>query len=127
MKERSERWEAKQEREQLLRRIDTLGTENSRLRKERNDAIRDRYTDQEEVIVLRNQLAARDAEAKRLEALLEQLEKNLAEGEEDELRQRLLDVQLQLSRSQEQYVSLNAEYGATQASLNELSQNNRIL
>lgn len=127
MKERGQRWEAQQREKELLRRIDTLGTENTRLRKERNGAIRARYEDQEEAMVLRNQLAARDADVKRLETLLGELERNLAEGEEDELRQRLLKIQLELAQSQDGQASLQAEHGALQVSFGQLSQNNRVL
>ncbi len=128
MKEgRGERWEDRQRELELKRKVDSLGTENSRLRRQRNDAIRDRYTDQEEAMLLRNQLAARDDEVKRLRTTLSELERNLAEGEEDELRQRILDSQMDLARMREQYASLTGEHQALQASFGELSQSNRDL
>lgn len=97
-------WQLRQENDDLKERIDALENEKLRLRRERDTAIRERLADQEEAISLRNQLAAKTDEARRLHSLLDETRLQLAT-----LASESGDASAQVSAKQEELTRVKVE------------------
>lgn len=82
-KETQEAWVAKQRIEELEHKRDSLASQNTRLRQERDAAIRSGFTSQEEAIDLENRFKAKEAEVEELKGVLYSVRDRMGKVEAD--------------------------------------------
>lgn len=127
--ERQEIWELTQQVKDLKKQLDDAGTETGRLTNERDQAIKSRYAEQEEAVILRNQLSAKEDENERLNALLKEAGSQLQERAQssDETNARALRAEGELLGVREEFIRLQSKANEDHLLTQELFNERRFL
>lgn len=127
--ERQEIWQLREDNNDLRRQLDTANTENGRLTTERDNAIRDKFDDQERARSLSNQLAARQDEVESLRGLLQTEREEmirLTKGADSAIGEALRAGE-ELSRLNQQLIEMRAADEANRVLILEQSQHRQTM